>query len=272
MPEWHTTPVTFTGSGSTAPYTFAYTINGVPQTPVVSNGAGIYTLNAPTNVAGPFNYTITQVTDASSTLCSAVTNVSTLITVNDLPNASINGATAVCLNAAQPPVTFTGSGGTAPYTFNYTINGVAQPPLVSNAAGIGTINALTNVAGTFTYALVSVQEGSPITCLRSGLTGTTVITVNPLPAAAIAGSTTVCLNGASPVVTFTGSGGTAPYTFAYSINGTPQTPVISNAAVYTPSMPHKCYRCIYLYHYINNRCKQYLMQLNTKCFHHYYSK
>jgi gliding motility-associated-like protein len=231
-------PVTFTGSGGTAPYTFAYSINGTPQTPVVSNAAGVYVINAPTNVAGVFTYTITLVTDASSTICSSVTNVSTVITVNDLPDAAISGTTAVCLNAAQPPVTFTGSGGTAPYTFNYTINGVAQPPLVSNAAGTGTVNAPTNVAGTFTYALVSVQEGSPIACFRGGLTGNIVITVNPIPTAAIAGAITVCLNAAQPPVTFTGSGGTAPYTFAYTINGVPQAPVVSNAAgVYVINAP-----------------------------------
>ncbi|MBK6635057.1 MAG: hypothetical protein IPG38_12765 [Chitinophagaceae bacterium] len=126
------------------------------------------------------------------------------------------------------PVTFTGSGGTAPYTFNYTINGLAQPPLVSNAAGIGTINAPTNIAGIFTYALVSVQEGSPIACLRTGLTGTTIITVNPLPS--ISGTTEVCLNDPSPFITFTGTGSTAPYTFSYTINAVAQPPIISNAA------------------------------------------
>jgi len=231
-------PVTFTGSGGTAPYTFNYDINGTPQAPVVSNAAGVYTLNAPTNVAGPFNYTISQVTDASSTLCSSVTNVSTLITVNDLPDAAISGATAVCLNATQPVITFTGSGGTAPYTFNYTINSIAQPALISNAAGVATVNAPTTTAGTFTYALVSVQEGSPITCFRGGLTATTVVTVNPLPNAAIAGATTVCLNAPPPLVTFTGSGGTAPYTFNYNINGTPQAPVVSDAAgVFTLNAP-----------------------------------
>jgi gliding motility-associated-like protein len=231
-------PVTFTGSGGTAPYTFNYDINGTPQAPVVSNAAGVYTLNAPTNVAGPFNYTITQVTDASSTLCSSVTNVSTLITVNDLPDAAISGATAVCLNAAQPVITFTGSGGTAPYTFNYTINGTPQPALISNGVGVATVNAPTTVAGTFTYALVDVREGSPITCFRGGLTATTVVIVNPLPNAAIAGAITVCLNAPPPLVTFTGSGGTAPYTFNYNINGTPQAPVVSDAAgVFTLNAP-----------------------------------
>ena len=39
------------------------------------------------------------------------------------------------------------------------------------------------------------------------------------PSATIAGTTTVCQNAASPLINFTGSAGTAPYTFTYRING-----------------------------------------------------
>ncbi|WP_462220866.1 PKD domain-containing protein [Ferruginibacter sp.] len=224
--------ITFTGSGGTAPYTFAYTINGVAQTPILSNGAGVATLNPLTNVGGPFVYAITTVTDNSSTLCSqSFNNVSTTVTVNDLPTVAISGsATAVCLNAASPAIILTGSGGTAPYTFAYSINGVPQPPVVSNAAGSYTITVPTNAANTFIYAVTSVQEGSANACTRSNITGqSATVIVNPLPTAAIAGATTVCLNAPSPPVTFTASGGTAPYTFAYTINGVPQTPMISDA-------------------------------------------
>jgi PKD repeat protein len=223
--------VTFTGSNATAPYTFNYTINGVAQTPIVSNAAGVATINAPTNAIGTFIYEITQVTDASSNTCTRViTATTTTIIVQDLPNAVIaSSATAVCQNAAQPTVTFTGSVGTAPYTFNYTINGVAQTPVVSNAAGVATLNVPTGTVGTFIYEITQVQEGSTQTCLRA-ITGQTVtVTVNPLPNAAITGAVTVCLNSApDPVVTFTGSNATAPYTFAYTINGVPQTPIVSN--------------------------------------------
>ena len=225
--------VTFTGSNATAPYTFAYTINGVPQTPVVSNGAGIATISAPTNVVGSFIYEITQVTDASSTTCSSnITGTTTTITVQDLPNAAIaSSTTAVCQNATQPTVTFTGSGGTALYTFNYTINSVAQTPVVSNAAGVATLTVPTTTVGSFVYEITQVTEASTQTCVRI-ITGQTVtIDVNPLPNAAIAGAVSVCLNSApDPVVTFTGSNATAPYTFDYTINGVAQTPVVSNGA------------------------------------------
>lgn len=42
------------------------------------------------------------------------------------------------------------------------------------------------------------------------------------PSATISGTTTVCQNSASPVITFTGSGGNGNYTFSYLLNGIPQ--------------------------------------------------
>ncbi len=224
--------VTFTGSASTAPYTFAYTINGIAQTPVTSNGAGVATIAAPTNTAGAFTYAITSVTDNSITLCTqAFNNVSTIINVNALPAAAITGTTSVCLNAASPVIMLSGSGGTSPYTFNYTINGVPQPAVISNAAGTFAISVPTTTANTFTYTVTSVQEGSATACIQSNVTGqSAIVTVNTLPIASITGAATVCLNASSPVITFTGSGSTAPYTFNYSINGIAQPPAISNAA------------------------------------------
>ena len=44
------------------------------------------------------------------------------------------------------------------------------------------------------------------------------IIINTLPTATISGIGSVCMNSASPLITFTGANGTAPYTFTYSIN------------------------------------------------------
>ena len=45
------------------------------------------------------------------------------------------------------------------------------------------------------------------------------IIVSPLPSATISGTTTICQGALTPLLTFTGSNSTAPYTFTYSING-----------------------------------------------------
>ena len=212
--------VTFTGAAGTAPYTFTYTINGGPNLTVTTVAGNSVTVPAPTNVVGVFTYTLVSVVDGSSTLCTQPQNGTTVITVNPLPTATISGTTAVCLNAPSPDVTFTGASGTAPYIFTYTINGGPNLTVTTVAGNSVTVPAPTNVAGVFTYALVSVQDGSSTLCTQPQ-SGTTVITVNPLPTAAISGTTAVCLNAPSPGVTFTGAAGTAPYTFTYTINGGP---------------------------------------------------
>lgn len=54
--------------------------------------------------------------------------------------------------------------------------------------------------------------------------------VLPQPTATIDGTTTVCQNSTSPVITFTGSDGAAPYTFTYSINGVIQPTVTTTGS------------------------------------------
>jgi len=220
--------ITFTGANGTAPYTFTYTINGAGPFYVSSVGASpIATVSAPTGVAGTFTYALTGVQDASSTTCFNAQVDSEVITVNPLPTASTNGTTDVCQNGASPLVIFSGANGTAPYTFTYTINGGA-PLTVSSTwpSSSATVSAPTGIAGTFVYALTGVQDASSTNCFNAQVDSET-ITVNPLPTATVSGATDACQNGASPIITFTGANGTAPYTFSYRINNGPLLTVSS---------------------------------------------
>lgn len=97
-----------------------------------------------------------------------------------LPSATIAGTTTVCQNTASPLITFTGNGGTAPYTFTYTVTGVAGNQTISTT---GTNNSVTvavptGTAGTFTYTLVSVADSlapsNPVS-----VTGNAIVTINP---------------------------------------------------------------------------------------------
>ncbi|MBK7433908.1 MAG: PKD domain-containing protein [Chitinophagaceae bacterium] len=212
--------VTFTGATGTAPYTFTYNINGGPNLFVTTTVGNSVTVAAPTNVVGTFTYNLLSVQDGSSTACVQAQSGSAVITVNPLPTATISGTVTVCLNAPSPDITFNGASATAPYTFSYTINGGPVLTVTTVSGNSVTVPAPTNVAGTFTYALVSVQDGSSTTCSQAQ-SGTAVVTVNPLPTATIAGTTAVCQNAPSPDITFTGAVGTAPYTFSYTINGGP---------------------------------------------------
>lgn len=209
--------VTLTGAGGTAPYTFSYRINGGSIQSVSSSTANSVSIPVATGTAGTFTYSLVSITDASSTSCSSAASGSATIVVNPLPNASISGSAVVCQNSNAPVLTFSGSGGTAPYTFSYSINGGAAQTLTSSAGGNATLTAPTNSPGTYQYSLLSVLDASSASC-SGAANGSAIVQVNPLPAASIAGSTAVCQGSSAPQVVFTGSGGTAPYTFVYTLS------------------------------------------------------
>ncbi|TRX38309.1 PKD domain-containing protein [Flavobacterium restrictum] len=97
------------------------------------------------------------------------------------PTASISGSTSVCQGAASPQITFTGAGGTAPYTFTYNVTGVPTNQTITTSSGDSvTIPAPTNAAGSFVYTLVSVKDSSnPLQTQNQ--TGTATVTVNAPP-------------------------------------------------------------------------------------------
>lgn len=203
-------PVQFTDNSSTdgRPIISRYWDFGDISTSNVNNPSHPYA--AP----GSYNVKYSIITDIG---CIADT-VTHLVTVSPLPTASISGAIAVCLNAPPPDVTFTGAAGTAPYTFTYNINGGVNQTVTTTSGNSVTVSAPTGVTGTFTYNLISVQDGSPNLCSQTQ-TGSVVVQVNPLPTANITGTIAVCKNSPSPDVTFIGALGVAPYTFTYNING-----------------------------------------------------
>jgi gliding motility-associated-like protein len=215
--------ITFTGANGIAPYTFTYNINGGANAIVVSIG-NTATVTAPTGIAGTFDYNLVSVSDNSATNCSQAQVATATVIVNPLPTAIIGTDVTVCLGDVAPAITFTGASGTAPYTFTYNINGGADVTVLS-VGNTATVAASTGTAGTFTYNLVSVEEsGTNCSQLQAG--SATVI-VNPLPTATIGVDVTVCIGAASPIITFTGANGTAPYTFTYNINGGVNTTITS---------------------------------------------
>ena len=110
--------------------------------------------------------------------------VSGTIAVND---------NSVCVGGTAPIVTFTGSGGTAPYTFVYKINGGAELTVVTTTGNSVLVNQTTAVVGNFIYNLVSVKDATstPQAVTVSDVT----IAINALPT--ITGDLTICDNSTS---------------------------------------------------------------------------
>jgi hypothetical protein len=210
--------ILFTGNNALKPYTFFYKINGGSTLTVTTTSGNSVSVSVPTNVFGVFTYELVGVQESSSTTCYNAASGTAAVTVNELPNASIAGTSTVCKNSAAPSVTFTGSGGVAPYTFTYSINGGTSQTVTTTSGNTVSVSVPTSTPGTYAYTLISVKESSGTTCSNTA-SGTATITVRDLPNANIAGATAVCQFAATPLVTFTGSNGVAPYTFSYRING-----------------------------------------------------
>lgn len=188
----------FTASASNGCNNGTYNYSWSPAT-------GLNNANIANPVASPTqttNYVLT-VTETGS--CTAPQTVNFTVTVNPSPTATISGTTELCQNSASPDVVFTGADATAPYTINYTLNGVAQTPIVTS--GSTTITAPTNTAGVFIYALTSIEESSTAQCFQNQ-TGSATITINALPVVNAGTDQILCEpNGVTPSdVTLSGSG------------------------------------------------------------------
>jgi len=131
-----------------------------------------------------------------------------------LSNASICNNTSTNFNIVL-------SGGTSPYTINYTRNGTAQPQLSGYVSGTNVSTGILST-GTYTYTLTSVVDANG--CNAQSLGTSIVITVGSSPTAAtLVGSGDAC-NGASSWIRSVITGGAPPYIVTYTRNGVAQPP------------------------------------------------
>jgi len=203
--------VAFSGPG---PWTYTYTQNGVSVGPfTTSNNPEIISVTPGTNTT----YGLTP-TVIGNNGCAGATNVATaLVTVNALPTAAITGNNTICAGETTDlTLTFTGTG---PFNYSYTDGSVSYGPFSTPTnPAIVTVSpgASTN------YSLVSITDAN---CTGS-VAGSVAILVNPLPTAALTGTTDICFGGNTDLqFLFTGSG---PFTYSYSDGSTNYGPFTTN--------------------------------------------
>ena len=162
-------------------------------------------------------------------------SITKIIKINPLPTGTISGGATVCKDATSPDITFTGTSGTAPFTFTYKINNGSNQTIKTISGNSVILKAPTNNSGKFTYTLVSVQDANGCSQAQNG---TAIIEIKPAPTATIAGPSNTCQNASPPLITFTGSGGTQPYTFKYNIdNGNNKTVSTTSGNTVTVEVP-----------------------------------
>ena len=182
--------------GTTYTYTWS---NGAPTTAVCNSGL----------VPGIYNVTIAD----NSISCTQVIPPITITQPMANLTASIAGTTAVCQSSTSPLVIFAGLGGTAQYTFKYTINGGAPITTPLSTLGSVSVPAPTGVTGPFVYALVDVTSAACNAPASGSATITVDAALSPLPVVN-AGSdqlgllvTTATLNGSAVPALPTGLAG-----------------------------------------------------------------
>jgi hypothetical protein len=183
-------PVTLSGTGVYTGGIYTATPSGL--TIDASTGA----ITPSTSTAGIYSITYTLNAVAPCAQVTATTNV----TIFPLPTAIINGTQSVCQNSAAPNVTFTGAGGTSPYTFTYNIGSGSNQTITTTSGNSVTVSQPTPVAGTYTFNLISVSDANSSSQIQSG---TAAITVTSLPVATFNyAATPYCSDGSNPLPTF----------------------------------------------------------------------
>ncbi|MBU6158593.1 MAG: lamin tail domain-containing protein [Bacteroidetes bacterium] len=145
--------VVFTISG-TVGLTVNYTLNGTAGSTVINPGG-----TADVSVANATADQTLIITDIADATCpNNITDIETKVAVTNL-SGSISAPSTACVGAT-PVVTFTGSGGTAPYSFEYSIDGGASQTITTTSGNSVTLPVSTSAKGTFKYDLINVSDAN----------------------------------------------------------------------------------------------------------------
>lgn len=215
-----TSPViTFTGGKGTPPYTFTYNLNGGTNQTITTTSGNVVTIPVPTNIAGPFKYTLVSVQDADVKACSQLQTGSATITVNPTPTVNDVASQTKCNGDMSDAISFTGAIAGTVYAWTNS-----NPSIGLAASGTGNINSfvLKNSLATLQTATIQVTPNytnGGTTC--SGTPITFTITVKPTPTIGTQppSNQAVCVGGTVNPLTFTYTGTGTP-TFQWYQNKT----------------------------------------------------
>ncbi|MBL4585636.1 MAG: hypothetical protein JKX84_01060, partial [Flavobacteriales bacterium] len=212
LPQGEITGTTTTCDGDNATLTFNFLWGTPPYDVIYTDGSTNFPLNdinsgntVTVNPSTTTTYTLVSIIDDAGNGCTRTSSfsASTTISVNELPNGTVSGATTICEGDATD-LTFNFTAGTGPYDVDYSdgsttfsLSGISDGHTVSVSPSVTT-----------TYSISSISDNN--TCTNSSVSSSTVITVNPSPNGSMAVVTPICL-GDQTTITFTFSPGTDPF-------------------------------------------------------------
>ncbi len=206
-----------------APYTFVYSVNGLPQAPITTSNP---TYQIPVTPAISTAYTLTGISNGSCPGGSA--SGTYLVNVGNPPTALISGTDTICAEHSAPlSITFTG---TSPWTFAYAANGIPKDTITTSLNPY-----ILNVKplSTTSYTLTQVSSGS----CGGSVSGIATIKINPNPTVTLTGGGQICQNGIGTDIIFTFTG-TAPWTVTYKENNDTLTASTSVSPLVIPVNPN----------------------------------
>jgi hypothetical protein len=198
--------VNFIGTG---PFSFTYSIDGIPQNPIDN----ITTVPFQLQVSEPGLYQVTNVTDGEG--CEGPGQGVMLIVESQLALTGVV-TNVQCFGQANGSINTTVSGGQGPYTYNWT--GPQNVPSVADPVSLS--------AGTY---VVTVTDGFGCTVSRTF----NVQTANVILPTAVQVATPNCYNLNGGALNLTVSGGFPGYSFAWSNGSTAQSPTGLATGTYT---------------------------------------
>lgn len=166
-----------------------------------------------------------QVCVSANNSCGASQIICIDVIVNQNPTATLSGSGSFCENSGDLvdlSITLTG---TSPWTVDYSVDNLAQTPLVINSSPY-TLSAST--AGTYELVDVNDQTGCP------GLAnGMAEVTENPLPTASISGSGAICQGSGNTVNLSIALTGAPNWMVNWAVDGNPQAALDIAASPFT---------------------------------------
>jgi hypothetical protein len=207
------TSLTFTASGGTGTYTYAVTAGSLPAGITLSS-SGV--MSGTATEGGTFNFTITATDSSTGTGPYTGSRAYTLLwqsaVVSTSPTSIANGAVGTSYSQ-----TVSGTGGTAPYTFQIT--GGALPSGLGLNTSTGVISGVPTASGAFTVTIVATDSSTgtgPYFGGRSYSFSIAAPTVSLTPSSLPGGTV-----GAAFSQSLGASGGTSPYSYAVTAGSLP---------------------------------------------------